>query len=250
MQELVEVLVELRATSPLLSWVAGSVLAYGLATNGLWLLRSCGSPGPSYRRWIAGIGRFLFFLGIPYLALGGWPRHPFEGLVSLDGMGLVGLRPHWQVARWLQSAGTGLMLGLIAFSLLLLGWAAANRRNSAYRLWFPARPWWALLVDVLYLEVHWAFYRAALAVTLNDLYLGAFAGLGVVYLEWASNPFWRRAWRDRSQLTGTWLRTAMALVVTMVFLLTHSLWVCLGIHWLTEIIFWHLGRERPIPPAA
>lgn len=250
MQELAERLVELYSTSPLVFWVAGSALVSALATNGLWLLRSRGFWGSSYWRWIGEMARFLFFLGIPYLALGGWPRRPFQGLVSLNDMGIVGLRPPWPAARWLQATGTGLALGLIAFSLLLLGWAAANRRNSAYRLWFPPRPWWALLVDVLYLEVHWAFYRAALAVTVDDLYVGTFAGLGVVYLEWALNPFWRQAWRDRSQVAAHWLRSALALVMAVVFLLTHSLWVCLGIHWLIELIFWHVGRERPIPQAA
>jgi hypothetical protein len=190
------------------------------------------------------VARFLFYLGIPYLVLGGWPRPPFHGLLSLEDLGLVGANPRWPATRWLGAAGTGIWLGLGAFLILLLAWKNANR--GAVRLRFAARPWWSLLVDGLYLQVHWAFYRAGLAVALGDLYAGVFAGLALTYLEGALDPFWREGWRQQSQVAGRWLRAALALLAALLFLLTRNLWVCLAAHGVVELAFWRIGR----PPAA
>lgn len=230
--------------SPLLPWVLGSVLAYALASNTLWLVRSRGSGRQRQGQWIVEVGRFLFYLGIPYLALGGWPRPPFQGLLLPEDMGWVGFNPRWPAARWLESVGTGLALGLGLLLILLVAWISANRGSGSYRLQFPRRPWWALVVDVLYMEVHWAFYRGALAVALGDVYAGVFLGLGLVYLEWGLNPFWRRGWRSKSLAAVRWLRAAMALGIALIFLLTRNLWVCLAVHASIELAFWHLGRRR------
>jgi hypothetical protein len=232
------------ASSPLLFWVTGSLVIYALAANALWLARSTGFERSSASPWLVQAGGFLFYLGIPYLALGGWPRPPYSGLLSLEDMGIVGLGVHWPVTRWLAAMGTGLTVGLVAFLVLILAWAGAQRVAGNVRLRFPPRPWWAILVEVLYLEVHWAFYRGALAVALGDLYAAVFLGLGLVYAEWALNPFWRQGWRMEYQAAGRWLRAALALVIAMLFFLTRNLWVCLGVHWLLELAFWQLGRER------
>ena len=247
---MVDRLTSAYASSPLPFWVGGSVLAYALLAHALWLTRSQPFRRSPYSRWSVQVGRFLFYLGIPYLALGGWPRRPYQGLLSLEDMGLVGLSERWPVTRWLQAVGTGLELGLIVFLILLLGWSNANRSAGDARLHFSPRPWWAIVVDVLYLEVHWAFYRGALAATLDDVYGGVFVGLGLVYLEWSLNPAWRRGWRLESQAASQWLHGALALVVAMVYLLTRNLWVCLEVHWLLELALWRLGREQVQSPSA
>jgi hypothetical protein len=189
-------------------------------------------------------GRFLFYLGIPYLALGGWPQRPFQGLLLLEDMGWVGFNPRWPATRWLGAVGTGLALGMGLLLILLLAWVSANRSSGAFRLRFPPRPWWAVLVDVLYLEVHWAFYRGGLAVAFDDVYAGVFLGLGLVYVEWGLNPFWRRGWRTRSLVAVRWLRAALALGMALIYLLTRNLWVCLAVHALIELAFWQVGRRR------
>jgi hypothetical protein len=101
-----------------------------------------------------------------------------------------------------------------------------------------------LPIDALYLQVHWAFYRGALAVELGDVYTGVFLGLGLIYLEWALNPFWQQGWRDKNLAAGQWLRAALALVAAILFLFTRNLWVCLGVHGALELTFHSLGRER------
>jgi hypothetical protein len=231
------------AASPLLFWLLGSELVYGFSTNVLWLIRSR-DLGSLYFHLLAQIWRFLFFVGIPYLALGGWPRQPFQGLLSLEDMGLVGPGPLWPVNRWLEAGGTGLGVGLLVLIFLVLAWNGAHRAGDGPRTRLPSRPWWTLLVDVLYLQVHWAFYRAAAGTLLGDDYAGIFVGLGLIYLEWGLNPAWRQGWRSASQAAGQWLHAALALVTAILFLLTRNLWVCLAIHWSVEPIFWRFGRGQ------
>jgi hypothetical protein len=249
MNDLVEYLRQIDTSSPLLHWVLGSVLAYVALAHVLWLVRSRSLWRPLYSGLLEQTGRLLFFLGVPYLALGGWPRPPLSGLLSLADLGFVGWGPSWPATRWLQAAGNGLGLGLAASAILLLAWVIANRgmtRESAYRgLWFPSRPWWWLLVDVLYLEVHWAFYRGALTLLLDDAYVGVFVGAALIYLEWGLDPLWRQGWRQGSQAASRWLCSAQALIAAVIFLTTGNLWVCLLVHGLIQLTFWHLGREHP-----
>jgi hypothetical protein len=239
--------------SPLAIWIGVSLLIYGIGANLLWLLRNVLRRQPV--RWIAQVGRFAFYLVLPYFALGGWPRQPYQGLLSLEDMGLVGLGEHWPVTRWLEAAGIGLGWGALTLLLLGLAWVSANRRDGRTWLVFTPSRWWIVLVGVLYLEVHWAFYRGALTVVLDDAYAGAFLGLGLVYLEWAMDPFWRQGWQTDSRAAGRWLRAALVLVVTALFLLTRNLWVCLAVHGALEFSMRQLGRERvrrplvpPVPP--
>lgn len=236
------------AASPLAFWIGGSLLAYVVGANVLWLFRDRLPRGPI--RWLVQVARFSFYLILPYLALGGWPRRPHQGLLSLQDMGLVGLSERWPVTRWLEAAGIGLGWGALALALLGLACASANRRDARTWLRFSPSRWWAVLVNVLYLEVHWAFYRGALVVVLDDVYAGSFLGLGLVFLEWTLDPFWRQGWRMESGVAGRWLHAALALVITALFLLTRNLWVCLAIHGVIEFSMRQVGRERGLRPLA
>jgi hypothetical protein len=244
MNDVVDQLPLSYAESPLLYWVLGSVLAHALATNALSLTRGRDFRGLQHREWLIEVTRFAFYLGIPYLALGGWPRPPFSGLLSLQDMGMVGLGGRWPPTRWLEAIGTAVGFGLVAFLLLLLAWANANRNMTGTQLHLPPRSWWMIFIDALYLQVHWAFYWGALAVELGDVYPSVFLGLGLIYLEWAVNPFWRQGWQIETLAAGQWLRAALALVVAILFLFTRNLWVCLGIHGALDLTFHSLGRER------
>lgn len=227
---------------PLWIWVWGSVLVYVLATNALWLIKDrWRSP---HRHWLVWLGRSLFFVVVPYLALGGWPRAPYQGLLSLADMGIVGLDERWPLTRWLEATGTGLGWGLVAMLILALAWASANRRTKLLWLRFPSRPWWLVLADGLFLGLHWAFYRGAVAVILDNVYAGVFLGLALVYLEWSLNPFWRWRWRLESQAATSWLRAAIALVVALLFFLNRNLWICMAVFWILEFALRYLGRER------
>jgi hypothetical protein len=240
----VDRLAQAYVSFPLLFWLLCSVLAYGVGTNLLWLGTHRRLHHSTPVRFLAEVGRFVYFLGIPYLALGGWPRRPFEGLLSPANMGLVGLSAGWTLIRWLQAAGTAFGVGLVASLVLALAWNSAQRSVVGARRRFPPRPWWLLVVDVLYLQVHWAFYWGAFRVVLDDVYAAVVLGLILIYLEWSLNPLWRRGWRLEPRAVAQWWRAAWALVTAMIFLLTRNLWVCLVVHWLVELTFWLLGRAR------
>lgn len=237
------------AASPLLFWVFGSVLIFAAVTNLRWLTRSNDVWRSPYGRGVVEVGRFFFFLGIPYLALGGWPREPYQGLLSPQDLGIVGLDAQWPPTRWLAAVGTGLGLGLLALLILVLAWRNADRVSEGPNLRFLPRPWWSILLEVVCLEVHWAFYRSAMAALQQDLYAGVFSGLVLVYLEWGLDPDWRRGWRRRSRAAIQWLQVALALISALAFLLTHNLWVGLVIHGLLTFCLTQVGRAQVSTPS-
>ena len=230
--------------SPLLWWPIASVLAYAAGTTLAWYVRRRDAWRVPYDPWLIEGARFVFYLVVPYLALGGWPRQPYQGLLAPVDMGLVGPGPTWPASRWLEAAGTGLALTLGTLIIVLVARSQATRAAGEDALGFPSRPWWRLLVDGVYLEMHWAFYRGALAVMLGDLYAGVFGGLGLGFVEWSLNPSWREAWHQPARAASLWLRAALTLLSAMLFLLTRNLWVCLVMHWLLTVIVW---RPQPHP---
>jgi hypothetical protein len=149
----------------------------------------------------------------------------------------------WPVDRWLEAAATGLALAMAGLVALALAWANANRRGAGTWLAFPPCPAWQVILHGLYREVHWAFYRGALAVVLDNVYAGIFGGLALVYLEWSLDPAWRHAWRDPAQAGAPWLAAGLALLSALIFLLTRNLWICLAAHWLVSGTLWVAGRR-------
>lgn len=230
--------------SSLALWVLASVLAYAAGTSLAWRVSRRDAWRRPYDQWLVEGTRFLFYLGVPYLALGGWPRQPYQGLLAPEDMGLVSPGPAWPADRWLEAAGTGAGLALLVLIVLLVAWNQANRCGAGRALGFSPRAWWLLLVDGLYLEVHWAFYRGALVVMLGDLYAGVFWGLGVIFVEWASNPFWRQGWQQPSGAASLWLRATLALLSALLFLLTRNLWVSLVAHGLLAVTLWLPSRHQ------
>jgi hypothetical protein len=245
----VDRLAQAYASSPLLFWIAASLLVHTLATNLCWPFRSAAFCRSRYGRAVAQVGRFVFFLGIPYLVLGGWPRRPFQGILSLEDLGLVGLDARWPLTRWLDAAGTTVGLGVVILLFLSVAWINARQAAGVHRISFSSEPWWAVVAGVLYLEIHWAFYRSALVTSLNSLHSGVFLGLGLVYLEWGLDPFWRQGWQPDSQPAARWLQATLALIVALLFLLTRNLWLCISFHLLVELIFRRLARSQAIAPS-
>jgi hypothetical protein len=163
-------------------------------------------------------------LGLPFLAL-------IKGITNPRLLGLSDL-------DWIRGIGAGVPLGLGAFLLLAWGWSHHIRSLGRRKVERPrsgevhllSQPWgWPLtLLEVIYLEAHWAFYRSGLLTVLGD-YWGVFAGLGVVLIEWATNPILRRNLGTERQ--GEILSMAsLALVIAILFLFTKNLWLCAIIH--------------------
>lgn len=138
--------------------------------------------------WPAAIIRFLYFVGLPYLALISGVLTPrLLGLKGLDYFALISQGS--SLAGSLQQALTLTLLEwlldsqwLIPLSLLALLFLSCVR-------WQLARDKLALTLppisglEVIYSGLHWAFYRAAFWAATGDLYLGLVWGIGFVIIE-------------------------------------------------------------------
>jgi hypothetical protein len=239
--ELLQALFDYRVE--LILWVLGSVLIYGLTVNVVRRLRrtSSGRLGRyvaalerwPHGPWLSQVLRFGYYLGIPYLAL-------TRGITSPVLMGMWGR--HWFHPGWYGELAFGATLGLGALLLLLWSWrhfllitADMDQGTPAPHYAFQRRilgvPWgWGLIVlDVLYLEMHWAFYRSAGIRSLGDYY-GVFAGFLLILAEWGLNPRIRHdlglARRDGETITTM----ATAFTISIVYYFTANVWMCMVIH--------------------
>ena len=214
-------------------WLAGSFLFYVLVSNGSWLLRRL-RPVTRLRswpggRWLALLSRWAYFVGPPYAAL-------LLGVISPRWMGLSEL-------NWVHSAGIGGAAAAVALGLLSLSWwsyrRALPRRRQPQGVPLP-RPlrWLLAIMEAATLQIHWAFYRSAFIdqAWLGDLYWGSWAGWALVCLEWSSNPWLRHGLRRPAQAEPILRRAALALVTTVLFILTRNLWLCWAVHALFEIM--------------
>ena len=99
---------------------------------------------------------------------------------------------------------------------------------------------WILLREVIYLETHWAFYRSAAILLLDNHYAGVFLGFLLVTLEWSINPAWRTDLGLQGRSVSILVRWVMAFVMTIIFLLIRNLWLLVPIHWGIEVATHHL----------
>jgi len=222
-------------------WVIFSIGFYALGVDIAWHYRRprSGRLGQwvetvkrwPHRHWLLEAVRFLYYIGIPYAAL-------LRGVVLPRLMGLTHL-------DWVKGIGLGTVLGGGAFLLLALicRWyvrAVAALPLSARERWEVSlgdgsTNGWILLREVIYLQTHWAFYRSAAILFLDNQYAGVFLGFLLVTLEWSINPAWRTdlglPWRS----VNTLLRWSLALVAAIIFFFTRNLWLLVPIHWGTEM---------------
>ncbi len=224
-------------------WVLCSILIYGLGVNLLHRLRR--APSSRLGRYLASFEdwphslwlfqglRFLYYLCIPYLAL-------TRGVTSPILMGMWGI--HWFQPRWSAELALGVALGLGALLFLLWSWRhslsitngiepGAQATPYLFQRRVLAVPWgWGLIaLDILYLEMHWAFYRSATIRALGSYY-GVFAGFLLVLAEWGLNPALRQgvsvAKRDGETITTI----ATAFSISVIYYFTTNLWLCIAIH--------------------
>ena len=223
-------------------WVVFSIGLYALAVDLAWHYRR---PRPGGRlgqwaetlkkwphsRWLMEAVRFLYYIGIPYAAL-------LRGVVLPRLMGLTHL-------DWVKGIGLGTALGGGTFLLLaLIGWwyarAIAALPLSARQRWGESlgndsTNGWILLREVIYLQTHWAFYRSAAILFLDNQYAGVFLGFLLVTLEWSINPAWRANLSLPRRSVNTLTRWTMAFVMAIIFLFIRNLWLLVPIHWAIEV---------------
>ncbi len=222
-------------------WVIFSIGLYALGVDIAWHYRRSRSGRLGqwaetlkewpHRHWLLEAVRFLYYIGIPYAAL-------LRGVALPRLMGLTHL-------DWVKGIGLGAALGGGAFLLLALIWWWYARAVAALPLSARQRPGanlgddstngWILLREAIYLQTHWAFYRSAAILFLDNQYAGVFLGFLLVTLEWSINPAWRTdlsvPWRSVNIL----FRWSLAFVTAIAFLFIRNLWLLVPIHWGIEM---------------
>ncbi len=235
-----EALLDYRAS--LIVWTLASISIYALGANLLRLLRSpsSGRIGRFLRTfkswphcfWILQALRFIYYLCIPYVALTRGITNP----------ALLGIR----LTDPFEGIALGTAIGLGTLVLLIWGWRhylnaiaemvpRPHDRPFLIELRTLRSPWgWGLiLLEVLYLEIHWAFYRGATIQLFGDYY-GVFSSLVLILAEWWLSPDIRRslgmAYRSGEVLTTA----ATALSISTIYYFSSSLWLCLAVHLVTQ----------------
>jgi hypothetical protein len=239
-------------------WLAGSLLVAILWVNLTPLFQN---PRPGtfgniasrvttwrFSPWLLQFLRPLYYVGVPFAALA------WRGALSELYLGVSdGLSS--SLRGWAYGVGWAAALGVGAWGLLALGWWAYRRAvvatgEGATSVEIDAPPW-ALLIDAIYFEAHWAFYRCVPIVALGeDAYRGTWLGLGLVAVEAVLDPEWRRGFVDPEKAPRQLMRAALAVVSSVFFVVTGdgNLWLAIAVHWGVSWGLAALARALPVPP--
>jgi hypothetical protein len=238
-----ELYAELGHAGQLAAWLVVSFSLYALASQLAWQLRWAlqrarhdpdSHPEDEWRLlaraqgwplmpWLEQAARFGYYLGIPFLAA-------TSGAIGADLLGIRG--SEWVAGRedWARGAGLATVAVLATWSVWLAGRLLARRQKLVP---LPTRlpgSAWQRLLDALYDQIHWAFYRSGPILWLDDVYWGIFAGLALVLLEAALNPAHRWALQDPETAAPSLLRLSIAWTSALLFLATRNLWLTLAAH--------------------
>jgi len=224
-------------------WLSGSLFLAVLWTNLAWFFRQPRTDTVSgfitrltawrFAPQLLEILRLLYYIGLPYGALL-WGRDALiEGLLGLNG-GRANLTPAANWLDWARDVEWTVALGIATWTLLALGWRAYRRAlaatNSTEEIAGAEASGWVLLRGAACHQVHWAFYRNAPILTLGT-YWGVWAGLALAALEAALNPAWHKGLTDPRTAPAQLMHGALAVVSSVLFLLTQNLWLALALHW-------------------
>jgi hypothetical protein len=226
----------------------GAFAIYVIGTNTAWRVGNAPESGmaKTMRAWSAKRGvralyqlvRLAYYLGLPFAAL-------YLGWIDLRSVGLGAL-------DWAEGMRWAIVILLAAWLLLMLIWLPYLRATmdvpavAGAQASFPRR-----MVEMIYMQAHWIFYRAA-AITLftgvltDAFYWGAVAGLGLTSVEALLDP----RLRARLQSIGTadsliW-NFGQAFINAVGFLATHNLFLGLMIQFLLELTVPHLRAARAV----
>lgn len=208
-------------------------------------LRQLGERPPL--RVLLEILRLLYYLGLPFAAL-------YIGWVDLRSMGLGNL-------DWADGIRWAIVIVLAGWLLLMAIWLPYLRATMdvlatpTTQFSFPRR-----LVELVYMQAHWAFYRAVAIVFLpgemrDALYWGAAIGLGLTLLEALASPRIRQRLTQIGAADGIVWNFGQAALNALAFVVTRNLFLLLAIQFLLDLTVPHLRAQSiqrpglvPAPP--
>lgn len=250
-------------------WLSGSWLLAVVWANLAWFFRRprAGAVGGFVGRlvawrfspWLFQLLRLSYYIGIPFAALL-WGHdavvrrllglQQLEPPLSSGGQAGTNVAANW--LDWARDLGWAVTIGIGAWMVLALGWWAYRRAvvtaGGLEGVSGGSSSGWLLLREAAYHEAHWAFYRNA-PILAAGTYWGVWMGLAVVGLEAALNPAWRKSLANPARAPGGLMRAALAVVSSVLFLLTENLWLAVALDWGVSWGVVTLARAFPLLPA-
>jgi len=209
--------------------------------------------------WASSVLRFVYYIGFPYIALilGVVPGRYLglvgpgqaQGVRSGLGSGLLGqVRDYFSlvILNWLPNVGTVFALGAVAFIFLgatWLGYAylksnllSGSISGSGIGLSSFRGDYSLGVMHVIYQAVHWSFYRSAVWLLTDDLYLGVFGGIILVAGEWMLVAGWVHRIRYAPKGEVLLIDASVLVATSLIFFFVPNLWLLIPVHWLLGVV--------------
>ncbi|MBI5305018.1 MAG: hypothetical protein HY868_22995 [Chloroflexi bacterium] len=210
-----------------------SIGAYTLASNLAWASRrwtlrtdrlgrfALWSSTSRLARVIGHLARWVYFLLLPWGTLMlGWNTTRALGIWRMD---------------WFSTAFAFAALGIGAMLVVIWVWRPYARTLHPHAIDETGWYWAGQIVETLYQETHWAFYRSGPVMWLADFYWGGLFGLSLTLLESWSDPHVRARIDEVTRADAPLWRASLAIISTLVFILTQNSWYCLIVHLLLAL---------------
>lgn len=230
--DLLEFLKSLEPRSALAGALVFSILLYAVASNIGWAGQA--PRGERFGRLVGWLNRWrfrialfelvrwIYYLALPWAAL-------VLGYTSMRALGV------WNL-DWMMNWWVGLIVALGGALIFIWVWKpyALSEHPEAVALtrWNGARQ----ILEIIYQEAHWAFYRSGPVLWLGDYYWGSFLGLVLNLLEGWSNPAVRENVRDITRADAPLWAGSLSIISVLVFYYTQNTWYCLAIHLVLNFI--------------
>lgn len=224
-----------------------SIAVYVAASNFAWSIAHSANSPLAARLRQAGIQpalrvlfeilRLVYYIGIPFAAL-------YFGWIDVRVMGM-----NFRLLNWADGARWAIVILLAAWLLLMAIWLPYLRATRDVfatpetQASFPRR-----LVELVYMQAHWAFYRAVaiefLTGTIPDaFYWGTALGLGLTALEAIAAPRIRERLTQIGAADGIVWNFGQAVLNALAFAVTGNLYLLALIHFLLDLTVPHLRAQ-------
>lgn len=181
--------------------------------------------------------RFGFYVGLPFIAL-------YAGWVDVRSMGLGQL-------DWAEGVRWAIVILLAAWLLLMVIWLPYLRATAnVYAAPNATLSFARRLVELIYMQAHWAFYRAAAIVLFQGvipdaLYWGSAFGFGLVCLEAFTNPHLRGHLAVPGEVDEIVWSFGQAVLNTLTFIVTRNFYLLMLVQFVLTISVPHLRAPKP-----
>lgn len=227
---------ELWVIASLLLSIIGAWLAWRFshmqARSAEWLRRRLLERIPG--RIFLQVVRLAYYVGLPYAAA----LHSALSLVQIgvhgpEVSGTVWWTLGWHITDWAHALGWAASIGAVVAVVQALAW-----RNAAHATGHlpqasglcPPPPWWGTVREVLYGEIHWAFYRALPLLVLSDAYWAVLIGAAFPLLEWTADPDWWMQVRGGPRRETVLIQCMWLATSTVYFCMVRNVWLALALH--------------------